>query len=198
MLSIQNMVFKVHNKLLFFSRASVSQEGGIKNPRAKALWEKWRHVWVMAWERDRRLRDKLNYLQELENVKNFDWEEWRKRYLKFNNNKKSRVQDFFRKLDDDGDGYCPRDEFIDGILKNKFPSSKLEMNAVADKFDHGDGMIDWREFMVALRPDWEERGPLTDTQRIDDEIKRQVAQCTCRQKFKVFQVGEGKYRVSLF
>merc|ERR1719309_811761 len=55
-------------------------------------------------------------------------------------------------------------------------------------------MIDWREFMVALRPGWEERGPLTDTQRIDDEIKRQVAQCTCRQKFKVFQVGEGKYR----
>jgi hypothetical protein len=149
---------------------------------------------MMAWERDRRLKDKLNYLQELEKVKNFNWEEWRKRYLKHHNNKKSRVQDFFRKLDDDGDGYCPRDEFIDGILKAKFPSSKLEMNAVADKFDHGDGMIDWREFMVALRPDWEERGPLTDTQRIDDEIKRQVAQCTCRQKFKVFQVGEGKYR----
>jgi len=176
------------------SRASVSQDGGIKNPRAKALWDKWRHVWMMAWERDRRLKDKLNYLHELEKVKNFDWEEWRKRYLKFNNNKKSRVQDFFRKLDDDGDGYCPRDEFIDGILRAKFPSSKLELNAVADKFDHGDGMIDWREFMTALRPDWEERGPLTDTQRIDDEIKRQVAQCTCRQKFKVFQVGEGKYR----
>jgi hypothetical protein len=173
----------------------VSQgEGGIKNPRAKALWDKWRHVWMMAWERDRRLKDKLNYLQELEKVKNFNWEDWRKRYLKHHNNKKSRVQDFFRKLDDDGDGYCPRDEFIDGILKAKFPSSKLEMNAVADKFDHGDGMIDWREFMAALRPDWEERGPLTDTQRIDDEIKRQVAQCTCRQKFKVFQVGEGKYR----
>merc|ERR550532_2284259 len=99
------------------SRASVSQgEGGIKNPRAKALWDKWRHVWMMAWERDRRLKDKLNYLQELEKVKNFDWEDWRKRYLKHHNNKKSRVQDFFRKLDDDGDGYCPRDEFIDGIL----------------------------------------------------------------------------------
>ena len=151
---------------------------------------------MMAWERDRRLKDKLNYLQELEKVKNFNWEDWRKRYLKHHNNKKSRVQDFFRKLDEDGDGYCPRDEFIDGILKAKFPSSKLEMNAVADKFDHGDGMIDWREFMAALRPDWEDRGPLTDTQRIDDEIKRQVAQCTCRQKFKVFQVGEGKYRVS--
>merc|ERR1719220_3279829 len=176
------------------SRASVSQPQDNRNPRAKALWDKWRHVWMMAWERDRRLKEKLNYLQELEKVKNFDWDDWRKRFLKHHNNKKSRVTDLFRKLDEDGDGYCPRDEFIDGILKAKFPSSKLEMNAVADKFDHGDGMIDWREFMAALRPDWEERGPLTDTQRIDDEIKRQVAQCTCRQKLKVFRVGEGKYR----
>ena len=82
------------------SRASVSQdprEGGIKNPRAKALWDKWRHVWMMAWERDRRLKDKLNYLQELEKVKNFDWEAWRKKYLKHHNNKKSRVTDLMRK-----------------------------------------------------------------------------------------------------
>lgn len=177
------------------SRASVSHEQGIKNPRAKALWDKWRHVWMMAWERDRRLKDKLAYLQELEKVRNFDWEEWRKRFLKHHHNKKSRVTDLFRKLDEDADGFLTRDDFVEGILKNKFPSSRLEMNAVADKFDHGDGMIDWREFMAALRPDWEDRGPLTTDQLIDDEINRQVAQCTCRQKFKVFQVGEGKYRV---
>merc|ERR1711992_237489 len=175
------------------SRASVSQQDN-RNPRAKALWEKWRHVWMMAWERDRRLKEKLNYLHELEKVKNFDWDDWRKRFLKHHNNKKSRVTDLFRKLDEDGDGYLSRDDFIEGILKNKFLSSRLEMNAVADKFDHGDGMIDWREFIAALRPDWTDRGPLTDMERIDDEIKRQVAQCTCRQKFKVFQVGEGKYR----
>jgi len=149
---------------------------------------------MMAWERDRRLKEKLNYLQELEKVKNFDWDDWRKRFLKHHNNKKSRVTDLFRKLDEDGDGFLTRDDFIDGILKNKFPSSRLEMNAVADKFDHGDGMIDWREFIAALRPDWQDRGPLTDMERIDDEINRQVALCTCRQKFKVFQVGEGKYR----
>lgn len=165
-----------------------------RNPRAKALWEKWRHVWMMSWERDRRLKEKLNYLQELEKVKHFDWDDWRKRFLKHHNNKKSRVTDLFRKLDEDQDGYLTRDDFIDGILKNKFPSSRLEMNAVADKFDHGDGMIDWREFIAALRPDWQDRGPLTDMERIDDEINRQVALCTCRQKFKVFQVGEGKYR----
>ena len=105
---------------------------GIKNPRAKALWDKWRHVWMMAWERDRRLKDKLSYLNELENVKNFNWEEWRKRFLKFHNNKKSRVTDLMRKLDEDADGFLQRDgEFVEGILKAKFPSSRLEMNAVA-------------------------------------------------------------------
>ena len=73
--------------LFFISRASVSQQDN-RNPRAKALWDKWRHVWMMAWERDRRLKEKLNYLQELEKVKNFDWDDWRKRFLKHHNNKK--------------------------------------------------------------------------------------------------------------
>ncbi len=49
----------------------------------------------------------LNF-QELEKVKNFDWEEWRKRFLKHHNNKKSRVTDLFRKLDEDGDGFLSR------------------------------------------------------------------------------------------
>jgi dystonin len=44
-----------------------------------------------------------------------------------------------------------RDDFVDGILRNKFPSSRLEMNAVADKFDEGNGNIDWHKFMAALR-----------------------------------------------
>jgi dystonin len=48
----------------------------------------------------------------LEKVKNFDWDEWRKRFLKFNNNKKSRVTDLLRKLDEDGDGYLNRFEFF--------------------------------------------------------------------------------------
>ena len=81
-------------------------------------------------------QDKLGYLSELEKVKNFNWDEWRKRFLKHNNNKKSRVTDLFRKLDEDADGFLTRDDFIDGILKNKFPSSKLEMNAVAGNFDN--------------------------------------------------------------
>ena len=84
------------------------------------LWDRWRNVWVLAWERQRRLQDKLNYLLELEKIKNFSWDEWRKRvsnknffqtleltfngnnffqFLKFMNHKKSRLTDLFRKMD---------------------------------------------------------------------------------------------------
>ena len=80
----------------------------------------------------------------------------------------------------------------------EFPTSRLEMGTVADIFDRNqDGYIDYQEFIAALKPDWERKGPLTDSQRIDDEVSKQVALCTCRQKFRVHQVGEGKYRVSL-
>lgn len=78
----------------------------------------------------------------------------------------------------------------------EFETSRLEMGAVADLFDrHGEGLIDWKEFIAALRPDWEERRTYNDTDKIHDEVKRLVMLCTCRQKFRVFQVGEGKYRV---
>lgn len=84
------------------------------------------------------------------------------------------------------------------LLYLEFDTSKLEMNAVADMFDHDKlGLIDWKEFIAALRPDWEEKKPDTEAEKIHDEVKRLVMLCTCRQKFRVFQVGEGKYRVSI-
>ncbi|XP_062535716.1 uncharacterized protein LOC134204925 isoform X3 [Armigeres subalbatus] len=170
-------------------------ETELRSPRAKLLWDKWRYVWMLAWERQRRLHDHLLYLQDLERVRQFSWEEWRKRFLKFMNHKKSRLTDLFRKMDKDNNGLIPREVFIDGIIGTKFDTSKLEMNAVADLFDrNGEGLIDWQEFIAALRPDWQDRKPKTDADKIHDEVKRLVMLCTCRQKFRVFQVGEGKYR----
>lgn len=82
------------------------------------------------------------------------------------------------------------------LFAPEFDTSRMEMGAVADLFDrNGEGLIDWQEFIAALRPDWKERKPETDADKIHDEVKRLVMLCTCRQKFRVFQVGEGKYRV---
>ncbi|XP_046641641.1 dystonin-like isoform X5 [Daphnia pulicaria] len=174
--------------------SKVSVEVLPRNPRARQLWDRWRNVWMMAWDRQRRLQDKLNYLQELEKVKNFSWDDWRRRFMKYMNNKKSRVTDLFRKMDKNNEGFIPREDFIDGIMKTKFPTSRMEMNAVANMFDrNNEGYIDWKEFLAALRPDWEER-PTTEDEIIHDEVKRAVNQCTCRNRFKVHQVGEGQYR----
>ena len=42
---------------------------------------------------------------------------------------------------------------------SEFPTTSMEMQAVADKFDRdGDGFIDYKEFVGALRP---ERGEVT-------------------------------------
>ncbi|XP_059350792.1 dystonin-like isoform X4 [Daphnia carinata] len=174
--------------------SKVSVEMLPRNPRARQLWDRWRNVWMMAWDRQRRLQEKLNYLQELEKVKNFSWDDWRRRFMKYMNHKKSRVTDLFRKMDKNNEGFIPREDFIDGIMKTKFPTSRMEMNAVANMFDrNNEGYIDWKEFLAALRPDWEER-PTTEDEIIHDEVKRAVNQCTCRNRFKVHQVGEGQYR----
>nr|XP_036218017.1 microtubule-actin cross-linking factor 1 isoform X20 [Bactrocera oleae] len=173
----------------------VAQEIEFRSPRASLLWDKWRYVWMLSWERQRRLHDHMMYLKDIERVRNFSWDDWRKRFLKYMNHKKSRLTDLFRKMDKDNNGLIPRSEFIDGILNTKFDTSRMEMSAVADLFDrNGEGLIDWQEFIAALRPDWQERKPATDSDKIHDEVKRLVMLCTCRQKFRVFQVGEGKYR----
>jgi len=51
-------------------------------------------------------------------MKHFDFDEWRLRYMRWMNDNKSRVMDFFRKQDRDHDGKITRQEFIDGILQS--------------------------------------------------------------------------------
>ena len=104
----------------------------------------------------------------------------------------TRVTDLFRRIDQNNEGFIPREDFIDGIVKT-FPSSLIEMNVVANIFDrNNEGIIEWKEFLTALRPHWEES---PEDKIIQDEVERAVNQCTCRNAFKVHQVTEGQYRV---
>ncbi|XP_034041193.1 dystonin [Thalassophryne amazonica] len=169
-----------------------------KNPRVNLLVSKWQQVWLLALERRRKLNDALDRLEELKEFANFDFDVWRKRYMRWMNHKKSRVMDFFRRIDKDQDGKVTRQEFIEGILSSKFPTSRLEMSAVADIFDRdGDGYIDYYEFVAALHPNKDAYKPLTDADKIEDEVTRQVAKCKCPKRFQVEQIGANKYRFYL-
>lgn len=54
----------------------------------------------------------------------------------------------------------------------EFPTSKLEMTAVADIFDRdADGYIDYYEFVAALHPNKDAYRPTTDADKIEDEAR---------------------------
>lgn len=163
----------------------------VKQTRAKIMLDKWRSVWQLSLDKMQRLKDRVEHLKEVERMENFDFDQWRRRFLTWVNAKKGRVMDFYRSIDDDNDGRVPIDSFVSGVLRSKFESSRLEMERVAEIIDkNNDGSIDNKEFLDSLRPD----KPITDDELIQDEVQRQVSKCTCQQRYKVYHVGEGRYR----
>lgn len=163
----------------------------IKQSRGKLMLEKWRSVWQLSLDKMQRLKDRTEHLKEIERLVDFDFDEWRRRFLTWVSAKKGRAMDFFRSIDDDNDGRIPIDSFVSGVLRSRFESSRLEMERVCDMIDKNhDGIIDNKEFLDCLRPD----KPVTDDELIQDEVQRQVAKCTCAQRYKVYHVGEGRYR----
>ena len=87
-----------------------------RSPRARTLWDKWRNVWMLAWERQKRLHEHLMMIREQAKLKSFDWEDWRKRFLKLHNHKRSRVVEFLKKLDKKQNGLIPREVFVNEII----------------------------------------------------------------------------------
>ncbi|BFZ22115.1 hypothetical protein BsWGS_25154 [Bradybaena similaris] len=171
------------------------------NPRVIALQNKWRTVWHMSVDRKKRLQDAHDNLLELESFKNFDFDLWRQRYLNWIQAKKFRITDFFRRQDKDSDGFLDREEFVDGMLKSKFPTTRTELNAVFDIFDgQNRGLIEYKNFVDALKNDRRSRTKnsnrkaKTNVELIHEEIEKELSTCQCRNHFRAEWLEEGKYR----
>lgn len=128
-----------------------------KNPQVNLLVAKWQHVWLLALDRRRKLNDAMDRLEEvlahaievcalfgdvaanvhgnpqLKEFANFDFDVWRKRYMRWMNHKKSRVMDFFRRIDKDQDGKVTRQEFIEGILSSSKSKLRTRRRGPASK-----------------------------------------------------------------
>ena len=63
----------------------------------------------------------------MEKMKHFNFDDWRRRYMRWMNHNKARVMDFFRRQDKDHDGKVTRDEFVQGIIASSKLSDFVEV-----------------------------------------------------------------------
>ncbi|XP_040211055.1 microtubule-actin cross-linking factor 1, isoforms 1/2/3/5-like isoform X3 [Rana temporaria] len=166
-----------------------------QTPHMAQLLNRWQQLWLLALDRQCRLQNAQQRLQELQEFAHFEFAVWRKRYMQWIGQMKSRILDIFRGIDRDQDGRISQREFMDSVLSSRFPTNSLEMTAVANIFDiNGDGFIDYYEFVSALHPSRDPLRRTADADRIQDEVNRQVAQCNCAKRFQVEQISANRYR----
>ncbi|KAI6230951.1 Growth-Arrest-Specific protein 2 Domain containing protein [Aphelenchoides besseyi] len=161
--------------------------------RTDQLNEAWTALWTDTVSTEDRLKERRADIEEMRRLENFTFAEWRERYLAWNDSAKARISDLFRRIDKHGAGFVPRRQFIDGVLSSRFPTTRLEMEKVANEFDKN-GQISSKEFMNALRYEGRNRRFLNqqtpnttrnDPERIHNEIKRETARCQCAHSFKI-------------
>ncbi|KAM8847467.1 microtubule-actin cross-linking factor 1, isoforms 6/7 isoform 2-T3 [Synchiropus picturatus] len=166
-----------------------------QTPQLSQLVSQWQKLWLLTVTRQKHLEQHQQALKEMEEFANFDFNIWRKRYIQWISHLKSRILDVFRSIDRDQDGRISQKEFIDYVLASKFPTNSLEMAAVANIFDlNNDGFIDYYEFVSALHPSRDPYRKTLDADQINEEVSRQVSQCSCPKRFQVEQISANRYR----
>lgn len=93
-----------------------ASEPKLKNSRKKQMFDNWRKVWLLSFERQKKLKEHSDRLKEIERLKEFNFSEWRQRFMNWHKDNRARITDFFRRQDKDHDGKISRDEFVKGIL----------------------------------------------------------------------------------
>ncbi|KAL7059662.1 hypothetical protein AAHC03_013394 [Spirometra sp. Aus1] len=178
------------------------------NEKVNEMNAKWDHIAAASNARRQALEERLAHALEVERLKGFDFDIWRKRYLQWLNEKKARLIDLFHRYDLDRDGKLSHKEFVDAILnsnrvrhrRDQFPTSRLELELVANIVDaKGDGFIDMQKFNAALRngaPAGAAKVDLTKAERsaIEHETSHQVSLCTCHNTYRICKISGNMYR----
>ncbi|XP_053212661.1 microtubule-actin cross-linking factor 1, isoforms 6/7-like [Panonychus citri] len=160
----------------------------IGDPKVIDILTRWRGLTSRTRDRLIRLRSKMNFYLELEKLRDFDFDSWRRRFIDWLDNRSARLMDFYRKLDDNRDNKVTYDEFIEGFMRHKFPGNRSELQRVAAIFDrNNDGFIDNKEWMDKLKDP-------SEIEIIVSEMRKQSAKCTCSSKYRVHQVEDKKYQ----
>uniref|UniRef100_A0A8C5J601 EF-hand domain-containing protein n=1 Tax=Junco hyemalis TaxID=40217 RepID=A0A8C5J601_JUNHY len=97
-----------------------------QTPLMAQLLHRWQQLWLLALDRQYRLETALQRLRELEEFAHFDFGVWRKRYMQWISQMKSRVLDVFRGIDRDQDGRISQREFIESVLASSACCGGLE------------------------------------------------------------------------
>uniref|UniRef100_A0A672TH14 EF-hand domain-containing protein n=1 Tax=Strigops habroptila TaxID=2489341 RepID=A0A672TH14_STRHB len=89
-----------------------------QSPLTAQVLQRWQQLWLLALDRQYRIETALQRLRELEEFAHFDFGVWRKRYMHWIGQMKSRVLDVFRGIDRDQDGRISQREFIESVLSS--------------------------------------------------------------------------------
>lgn len=175
-------------------RGNTPQQREFFNPKVEHLSKRWQHLWLVLMNRFRRINDSLNDIRIRKAAAEFSWPEWRDRYNKWLSESKSRVQDMWRRYDNDKDNKLTLDQFINALMDSGFPCERWEIELVFDKHRRGQ-LITYQDYMDALKgrkrkPD----KPMTESEQIHDIIGTEVRKCCCPVQYSMEKVGEGKYR----
>lgn len=93
-----------------------SKKGGVRNPAAEMLTNEWKKLWLDAMGLQSSLDAQKALLEEMKRLEGWKWEDWKERYVEWNDHAKARVSDLFRRIDRLHTGNVPRQVFIDGII----------------------------------------------------------------------------------
>lgn len=186
-----------------------SIEREYRNEQTRQLADKWRTVWIMAMERLRALQKRLDDSESTalivksrirpseSNNPNFDFDQWRMRLLDHCRSAQLKPVDFFRRLDVDNEGALPVQQFAERCLASDFRCSRVELENAARQLDrNGDRLVDAQEFVETVGSFKLGDVARSEHEVIMDEINKQLVKCSCIGRFRVYHVGEGKYRVS--